>query len=65
MGDALPRVHGPEGGSHGCLYCHRLYECFVLHSTAGEPRRVGWRCCTDCRLSNVRDSRRLRMGGDE
>lgn len=64
MADSLERVHDSAGGRHGCLFCRRAYWCDMAHTLAGEPVMAGMRCCPDCRLRNMADARKLRMGGD-
>lgn len=55
------RVHGPEGGRHGCVQCRRPYWCDMVHALAGERVLSGARCCPDCRVQNMKDARKLQI----
>ena len=51
--------HGPEGNSHLCIFCGRVYGCATIHATwnsdteYGEKMSAGGRCCAACRRENV------------
>ena len=59
MSNDSTHKHGAEGGQHACIFCGNVYSCALVHQEGLGKVLPGGRCCTACRIENMKALDRL------